>query len=102
MHQVEHNDILIMVTDGVTDNLFDEQIIEECISPHLTLTGELPSLQEAALCISSMAEAFSYSQTDETPWTVGAVANGRNREDELGGKEDDITVIVAQVKLHNR
>ena len=45
-----------------------------------------------------MAEAYSYSRIIESPWTVAAVAEGKNREEELGGKEDDITVIVAQIK----
>jgi len=26
-HEVQHNDIVVMATDGVSDNLFDEQII---------------------------------------------------------------------------
>jgi hypothetical protein len=47
------------------------------------------------LCISAKAEVVSYSKTIETPWTKGAVAAGHKREKEIGGKEDDITVIVA-------
>ena len=42
-----------------------------------------------------MAEVYSYSETFESPWTVAAVAEGKKREKELGGKQDDITVIVA-------
>ena len=64
-------------------------------------TGDIPRPQDVALCISSLAEAISYSDTLETPWTVSAVAHGKRREKELGGKPDDITVVVAQVKLNN-
>ena len=98
-HSVQHNDIVVMTTDGVTDNLFDEQIIEQCIEPHVE-GDELPRPEDAAICISMLAEAVSYSKTLETPWIKHAEANGeRDRMDELGGKPDDITVIVAQIKL---
>ncbi len=30
---VNENDIIIMATDGVWDNLFDEDIINECLNP---------------------------------------------------------------------
>ena len=61
--------------------------------------GDLPRPEDAAICISMLAESVSYSETLETPWTVHAMAHGRKREEELGGKPDDITVIVAQIKL---
>ena len=87
-----------MGTDGVFDNLFDEQITKECIKPNLK-DQLLKEPQRAAQCVSSLAEVYSYSKTFESPWTVAAVAEGRKREKELGGKKDDITVIVAQIKM---
>ena len=93
-HRVEHNDIVILGSDGVFDNLFDQQIIKECIYPKMKPNGELPEPDDAALCISSLAETIGYSETIETPWTVNAVAAGKKREKNLGGKKDDITVIV--------
>ena len=86
-----------MGSDGVFDNLFDEQITKECIRPNLR-DRILKDPQTAAQCVSSMAEVYSYSETFESPWTVAAVAEGKKREKELGGKQDDITVIVAQIK----
>ena len=59
-HRVEHNDIVILGTDGVFDNLFDQQIINECIYPKIRPNGELPEPDDAALCISTLAEATSY------------------------------------------
>lgn len=85
-HIVKHNDIVILGTDGVHDNLFDEQIIKECIRPNLRANGELPRVEDAALCISALAESTSYSNTIETPWTKAAVAAGKKREKEIGGK----------------
>ena len=56
---MKHNDIIVLATDGVTDNLFDEQIINDCISPQLERTGDLLDLDEVALCIATLAEAKS-------------------------------------------
>ena len=30
-HEISHNDIVVMGSDGVFDNLFDDQIVRECI-----------------------------------------------------------------------
>lgn len=84
-----------MMTDGVSDNLFDDEILNECVYPKMGASGELPKPEDVALCISSLAEVTSYSKTKTTPWTENAVAHGRKREKEIGGKKDDITVIVA-------
>ncbi len=83
-----------MGSDGVFDNLFDEQIMRECIQSKV-LKNNLDSPQDAAQCISSLAEVMSYNTTHESPWTLSAIEHGYSRKDELGGKEDDITVIVA-------
>ena len=98
-HEVQHNDIVVMATDGVSDNLFDEQIIEECIQPLVTREGDLPRPEDATICISALAESVSYSQTMETPLLKHALTHGLDSHDKIGGKPDDITVIVAQVKL---
>ena len=58
-------------------------------------SSDIPKPDDVALCISSLAEVVSYSDNLVTPWTVSAVAAGRKRERELGGKPDDITVVVA-------
>lgn len=79
-HEVEHNDIIVLATDGVTDNVFDHQIMNECISPHLNQTGDLPKPEDSALCISSLAEVLSYSNKHESPYTVSAVAHGKKKE----------------------
>ena len=99
-HEMQHNDIVVLATDGVSDNLRDEQIIEQCVQPQITKEGDLPRPEDAAICISMLAEAISYSTTLETPWTKHAVAHGKDYKENLGGKEDDITVMVGQVKLN--
>jgi len=43
---------------------------------------------------------MSYQKQRISPYTQGALDCGKSKEKNLGGKPDDITVIVAQVKLH--
>jgi len=50
-----------MGSDGVTDNLYDEEILSHCIKPHITANGDLPRPEDVALCIASLAECHSYS-----------------------------------------
>ena len=93
------NDIVILGSDGVFDNVFDDLIVKECVNPNLR-NALLESPQEVASCISTVAEISSYNPNLYTPYTESAVKHGKNREENLGGKQDDITVVVGQVKLH--
>jgi serine/threonine protein phosphatase PrpC len=97
---VRHNDIVVMATDGVFDNLYDDMITKECVVPHLSKSNDLARIQDAALCISSLAEVMGYDEKYESPFCKNAVKDGKSKRKYLGGKADDITVIVAQVKTH--
>ena len=94
-HEVAHNDIVIMGTDGVFDNLFDDQIINNCIRPNIHFDGNMPKPADASLCVSSLAEVMSYSEKHVSPITQSAIDHGESKEENMGGKPDDITVIVA-------
>jgi serine/threonine protein phosphatase PrpC len=52
---VEHNDVVVMASDGVFDNLFDDQI-KACISPKRGQEMTQEGLVEAADCIATYAE----------------------------------------------
>jgi len=80
------DDVVILCTDGVTDNLFDEQILEA------VTVGGTPS--EMASRIADMAFAKSNSTSANTPFEKAARTAGHQFS---GGKKDDITVIVARV-----
>lgn len=80
------NDVVIMCTDGVTDNLFDEHILDAVTA------GGTPS--EMASRIADMASAKSNSTSANTPFEKAARNAGLQFS---GGKKDDITVIVARV-----
>ncbi|CDW72780.1 serine threonine family 2c [Stylonychia lemnae] len=103
-HDIKHNDVVILGTDGVFDNLFHDQIFQ-CLKPEINYSNpdhpinhfNMTDPQSASNCIANTAEKFSYDKTWDSPFSKGARAAGRNRE--TGGKDDDITVIVAQIKL---
>jgi len=79
-------DVIVMCTDGVTDNLFDEEILDA------VNTGGTPP--EIAERITEWAFARSRSTGAITPFSKAACAAGYSH---LGGKKDDITVIAARV-----
>ena len=98
---VMHNDIVVMATDGVTDNLYDHEMIDRCLKPMLSgPNGDIPRPQDVASCIATHAELTSYEQTKHVPFTDHAIECKKNAKKYLGGKPDDITCIVAQIKLH--
>jgi len=43
-HTVRHNDVIVMGTDGLFDNVEDEVIFEKCIEPRVLETGDLDDL----------------------------------------------------------
>ena len=68
-HEIKHNGIVVMGTDGVFDNLFDSQISDVCIRPHLKFDGNLVNPKHASWCVSSLAEALSYNENYVSPYT---------------------------------
>ena len=94
MHSVSNNDLVVLATDGVLDNLFNENLVD-CLKKHIAGQADT-EVQEAATCIARSAELRSYQKDYDSPFAVNARAAGRNHP---GGKKDDITVIVGKVKL---
>ncbi|KAF2072322.1 hypothetical protein CYY_006356 [Polysphondylium violaceum] len=84
---VEKGDLIIMGTDGVFDNLFDEEILE---------IGEknYGEPQTIARAVAKRAFEVGCSTTTYTPFAKNAGNNGYIYN---GGKLDDITVIVGIV-----
>jgi len=94
VHSVRNNDLVVLATDGVLDNLFNENIVD-CLKKHIA--GQLDTeVQLAATCIARSAELRSYQKDYDSPFAVNARAAGRSHP---GGKKDDITVIVGKVSL---
>jgi len=100
-------DLILLGTDGVSDNVFHEQIchavseVMDSKAERSERTYEAPDEKEVwrekirALCnhITAWSQQMSTTQTAHTPFTIGARLAGF--ESEAGGKPYDITAIVA-------
>lgn len=102
--RVEAGDIIVVGSDGLMDNLFDEDIIEEVLRflpsnpsadglSKIDSTSFSPQLVSEALC--SRAKAVSEdSRAISSPFQQRAMEEGLNY---VGGKHDDISVLVCLV-----
>jgi len=85
---VEENDIVILGSDGLFDNLFPEEILDVCNE-----NTEADSKTLAELIAKAASEASVDSRL--SPFAKGAKEVGWNY---CGGKVDDISVVVGKVK----
>jgi len=109
--EIKEGDKIVLGTDGLFDNLFDYEIIQilnhaNCETGvaeeafELVKKGSLPphALEERKVTVAELiarkASEKSRSSTIKTPFAQHAKANGMNV---VGGKLDDITVLVATV-----
>ena len=83
-------------TDGLFDNLFDEQI-KELIDPYV-ISGDMEDPGLVADVIANETEKYSRMPNYLSPFAKGAREQMYHF---MGGKQDDITVAVAQIKLHS-
>ena len=95
-HEVQDNDIFILASDGVLDNLYDEDIAN-CILPASKHSMYDPvfsdeHLQATSACISHASLELSYDKLYVSPFEKEAAKHGVKRP---GGKPDDIVSIVA-------
>ena len=89
---MNHNDILVIGTDGVFDNLFDEQIID-LIQPFVTKSSDMEDPGKAADAIAHEAERLGGEANYLSPFSK--CARDQYGYDYMGGKQDDVTVAVA-------
>lgn len=97
IHSVLHNDIIIMGTDGVWDNAFDEEIME-IVKENLSDNGNLEDPQNVSQTIAKLVFEHSNDKKFESPFQKNSAADKKVRT-YFGGKKDDITVIVSQIRL---
>lgn len=93
---VEEGDVIVVGTDGLFDNVFDETIVD-LVSSSLSsasATDVNAQLEKAAKAIATTAHKLAADPRYRSPFAVNAL---KNRRMFLGGKMDDITVIVARV-----
>ncbi|KAI8325442.1 protein serine/threonine phosphatase 2C [Martensiomyces pterosporus] len=92
--KIQKGDIIIVGSDGVFDNLFDEDILEEA-RPKLSLPQFHVDPEAISLAIAKRAKLVSEdTRYAESPFQMRAIQEGLYYQ---GGKRDDITVVVAIV-----
>lgn len=87
---IEAGDVVVAGTDGLFDNLSENQILE------VAVTGTEQGLQAEELAWSVAQEAYLVSMDRETitPFMKDSMMAGKKF---IGGKRDDITVIVSLI-----
>jgi len=104
---VREGDVLIAATDGLLDNLFDQEI-QATVSEQLTaLMGDDPiAAQQAISCLAwdltERANAVGLRDNDPaltTPWMATAAEAGYQK---VGGKLDDVAVVCGVVRQGER
>ena len=74
-HVIQDNDIIVMASDGVFDNLYDPDV-EVCVEAQMN-GFDLSGVQAAAECISEKALKFGYRTNYESPFSLHAKQHGR-------------------------
>lgn len=106
-HKLQPGDVIVVYSDGVSDNVVPEQF-HECLTSAAAKTTKstssgskdddnmlvLDSYSWAADCIARTAYFLGKDETFDSPFAVGARLAGKRWQ---GGKHDDITVVVAQL-----
>ncbi|XP_073022165.1 probable protein phosphatase 2C 26 isoform X1 [Primulina eburnea] len=96
--ELMEEDTVVMGSDGLFDNLFDQEII--------SIVGLYDNASDAAKALANLAHTHSKDSSFESPYSLEARVHGFDVPwwkkllgmKLTGGKLDDITVIVGQVK----
>jgi serine/threonine protein phosphatase PrpC len=88
-HHVKEGDLIVVASDGLFDNMFDQELVEIIAKHELDKSEE-----QIASSVVSQARVMAQSRTRHSPFSVSAAAHGYSF---LGGKMDDITVVVGRV-----
>jgi len=86
-HSVQPGDLVLLATDGVLDNLFDDEIAE--------LLSAGGTAQQLSARVAKYARQLSFDHQRRSPFTVEAERMGISNM--LGGKVDDVTVLLLKV-----
>lgn len=89
---LEEEDVIILASDGLLDNLHDQEIASE-VSKYLDLDSKPEEIAEA---LAAKAQEVGKSVTARSPFADNAQAAGYAGY--TGGKLDDVTVIVSVVQ----
>lgn len=90
IHRFMENDIIILATDGLWDNLFEHQIMQ-IVKPFYELSEKIKDIGILAELIGETCFNYSNDSRWKSPFSK------RSGGLYLGGKPDDITIVVSQI-----
>lgn len=93
-HDVQDKDLVIVASDGLWDNIYDDTIMKIINEDFIKEKGEIENCDKLATTLANLAEKYSLDVSYESPFAKRARARGIEY---YGGKEDDITVVVTQI-----
>ena len=106
-HEINDQDVLIVASDGykfkfniynsLWDNLENDQIIS--IVNKNSTGGQINSIEYLAEKLTFEAEKYSLDKTYLSPFAKKKNINQNTSSKNIGGKQDDITVVVAQIEM---
>jgi protein phosphatase PTC7 len=96
-HIVQRDDVIILATDGLWDNMEVDTIIEELNNYSIFNKSVSIDTNDFAKKLSQKAEELSFKKDYKSPFARRAVEHNEKYKTYTGGKPDDITVIVAQI-----
>ncbi|XP_071945915.1 protein phosphatase PTC7 homolog [Antedon mediterranea] len=92
---VQEGDLILIATDGLFDNMSESMILKE-LSKLQDQT--LENLQKTVNTIAERARELAYDPTYLSPFAMHARENGL---DFMGGKPDDITILLSAVRCQD-
>lgn len=98
---VEDGDVILLATDGIFDNIPDSLLVAEIGALQSSTAALDPAqIQACANSIALIARKLSQDGTFLSPFSQNARASGFANVS--GGKEDDVTVVLAAVSLRDQ
>lgn len=92
---VQEGDLILVATDGLFDNLPEHKIVQQLAS---IKDHNLESIQQTVNSLALQAHRLAFDSSYLSPFALRARENGINC---VGGKPDDITVLLASVGSGN-
>lgn len=95
-HEVQDGDIIVAGSDGLIDNMSTDQIAEHLMNQKGCASWDDFDLNSAATSLADLTYQYSLDEDYDSPFAKGARAAGFSYK---GGKSDDITVVIGQVRF---
>jgi len=95
-HEVQDGDIIVAGSDGLIDNVSAEQIAEHLMNQKGSASWDDLDLNSAATSLAELTYQYSLDDCYDSPFAKGARAAGFSY---MGGKSDDITVVIGQIRI---